>query len=184
MNTSRSNAPRWRPRRRLVGHVVADDIARWLFDPGSLTSRLIDHCAGRFYVRVLSQGWQRPRRDEAQRLGMRIGHMALVREVLLYCDDTPLVFARSVIPRTTLTGRQKFLATLGNRPLGAALFSDPAMRRDELEVSCLRAPAAVYPALAELDTGHMCVWGRRSVFYMGGKPLLVAEMFLPSLYAG
>ncbi len=182
MNTNRTNAPRWRPRRRLVGHVVPDDIARWLFDAGSLTSRLIAHCDGRFRVRVLSQGWQRPRRDEAQRLGMRVGHMALVREVLLYCDDTPLVFARSVIPRRTLTGRQKYLAALGNRPLGAALFAEPGMRRDELEVACLRGAARIYPALAELDTGDMCVWGRRSVFYVGGKPLLVAEMFLQSLF--
>ena len=176
-------APRWLPKHRLIGHPVPARVAPWLFDSGSLTSRLIAHCAGRFHVRVLSQGWQRPTREETRRLGMRAGRVALVREVLLYCDETPLVFARSVIPRRTLTGRQKYLGALGNRPLGAALFSDPSMRRDELEVACLRGAVALYPALGSVDISGECVWGRRSVFRVGGKPLLVAEMFLPRLLA-
>lgn len=163
------------------GHIPVD-VAQWLFDPGSLTARLIQVCPGRFHVRVLSQIWRAPMHNEIRRLGMRERQMSFIREVYLCCDNQPWVFARTVIPRKTLSGKQKHLAGLGSRPLGAVLFADPHMHRDEFEVARLQPRESMYhKAVAVLAKKPACIWGRRSVFYLNNKPLLVNEIFLPGI---
>ena len=66
---------------------------------------------------------------------------------------------------------------MGNRPLGAMLFADRTMRRETVEVAML--PAA-HNANQYTNIGEP-IWGRRSVFRVSGKPLLVSEYFLPEL---
>ncbi|HID49464.1 MAG TPA: chorismate lyase [Chromatiales bacterium] len=176
--------PVWRTRARLIAHPVPAGVAGWLFDPGSLTRRVKEICSGRFHVEVITQGWGRPMLNEAMRLGVRENRQALIREVYLYCDETPVVYARTIIPHTTLRGRQRHLAHLGSRPLGEVLFADPDMRRDEVEVARIRpADRLFHIATATLAGSPEEIWGRRSVFYTGRKPLLVNEVFLPTLVA-
>lgn len=156
--------------------------ADWLFTTGSLTRRVRCACAGRFAVQVIGQAWKRPQVDEWRRLGMRAGMVAWVREVFLQCGDTPWVFARTVIPSSSLTGSRRRLARLGDRPLGKLLFADPAMRREPVELGVLSAGSRLYArATAPLCRPPREIWGRRRVFHMRGKPLLVSEFFLPAL---
>lgn len=130
----------------------------------------------------MDEGWQRPRLDEARVLDMPGGRIGWVRQVQLLCDGTPWVFARTVVPVTTLSGAQRRLAHLGNRPLGAFLFADPGMQRGAVELACIREGQAMFSeASAGLKQKPAQVWGRRSVFRVGGKPLLVAELFLPAI---
>ena len=165
----------------LLSHTPMD-IAPWLFDEGSLTRRILLNCNKKFEVKVLSQQWQRPMLNEALRLGAHPEHLALIREVLLYCGDTPWVFARSVLPRKTLTGPRAFLGKLGSRPLGEILFSDPNIQRDALEIAEIKKGQRMFDcATAHLKQAPNSVWGRRSVFYLHKKPLLVNEVFLPSI---
>ncbi|MBR9828944.1 MAG: chorismate lyase [Oceanospirillales bacterium] len=160
--------PRWMP---------ADSALRaprhwrpWLQDNGSLTRRLTRAAQGQFGVRVLSQRWAMPTADEARALGMPRRQVALIREVeLLGHEGTAWVYARSVLPATTLTGRERRLKLLGNRSLGSLMFSDPSLQRSPLQACCLSA-AAGKP-----------YWARRSVFRLHGKPLLVCEVFLPAM---
>ncbi len=105
-------------------------------------------------------------------------HSALVRQVLLCCGDNPLVYARTVIPATTIKGAERRYANLGNRPLGAMLFADRTMRREDVHVSILRDSHEAN----QFIKGDEPVWGRRSVFRVAGKPLLVSEYFLPELF--
>lgn len=176
--------PVWRSHAMLMSHEVPSDIAPWLFEQGSLTRRILLHCTKQFRVEVLSQKWQRPMLNEALRLGAQPEQHALIREVLLYCGDTPWVFARSVLPRKTLTGPHRFLGKLGNRPLGEILFSDPSIKRDDLEVAEIKKGQRMYSCATEcLDNPPDFVWGRRSIFYLHKKPLLVNEIFLPSILA-
>lgn len=166
----------------LMKNMVPADIAPWLFDQGSLTRRIILNCKKNFRVEVLSQKWQRPMLNEAIRLGAHPEHHALIREVLLHCGDIPWVFARSVLPRKTLTGPRRFLGKLGNRPLGEILFSDPNIQRDVLEIAEIKKNQRMFNcATQNLSNPPEAVWGRRSVFYLHKKPLLVNEVFLPSI---
>jgi chorismate--pyruvate lyase len=165
-----------------MSHAVPVDIAPWLFEQGSLTRRILLNCTKQFRVEVLSQKWERPMLNEALRLGVHPEHHALIREVLLYCGDNPWVFARSVLPRKTLTGPRRFLGKLGNRPLGEILFSDPNIQRDALEIAEIKKGQRMFScATGCLVNPPDFVWGRRSVFYLHKKSLLVNEVFLPSM---
>ena len=171
---------RWSQRKQCLPDKIPTAVASWLYDPSSLTARLIQACEGRFRVEVLSVERTTPTPDEIRALGLRHRSRALIRQVLLYCDDVPWVYARTVIPMTSLRGPLRGISRLGSKPLGAVLFADKTMQRSEMEV-------------AELSPEHLCyawtghqgtdpIYGRRSVFRLKRKPLLVSEFFLPALF--
>lgn len=174
--------PDWHVASRLHRRDVPEPVLRWLLDPASLTRRIQSACHGVFRVEVLFQGWARPLHNELRKLGMRQGSEGFVREVHLLCDESPWVFARTVIPRTTLTGPRRCLTRLKTRPLGALLFADPTMQRGPVEIARLTPCDKLYPAaIQHLTLRPEMIWGRRSLFTLGGKPLLVSEIFLPGI---
>jgi chorismate--pyruvate lyase len=167
------NTPAWR----------AGIWRRWVSDHGSLTLRLQAVCP-RLRVQRLRQAIAPANFDECAALGLRPGQRALIREVLLICGDTPLVYAHSVIPLAGLRGPWVGLSKLGNRPLGATLFADPNVRRAALEYHTLDARHPLYqPAVAHLAEPPRGLWMRRSQFVLEHRPLLVTEVFLPALSA-
>lgn len=174
--------PVWRIATRLHRRDVPELALRWLLDPASLTRRIRAACTGQFRVEVLAEGWARPEYSEARELGIRTGSWGFVREVQLLCDEHPWVYARTVIPRSTLTGPQRQLTRLKTRPLGEVLFADPTMRRGPVEIARLTPCDKLYPAATRhLAPRPEAVWGRRSLFTLSGKPLLVCEVFLPGI---
>ena len=57
-----------------------------------------------FSVRHVWQKLAQPCRDESALLGARRGELVMLREVNLYCGETPVVFAHSVLGRQSLRG--------------------------------------------------------------------------------
>ncbi len=174
--------PTWLPVQRLRQGELSSAVLDWLRDQGSLTRRLVGHCDGRFRVDVRSQGWSRPLPGEALRLEMAQRQAAMRREVVLRCDERPWVFARTLIPATTLQGEGRRLAHLGDRPLGAVLFADPKVQRGALEVARLLPHHVLFRSAAQpLESVPGVLWARRALFHLEGRPLLVNEVFLPGL---
>lgn len=171
-----SHEPQW----RTIDHWPAGGIPRpwltWLTDSGSLTRRLVAASGGDFRVQVLGQRIDQPRFSERRALDLRVREWALIREVVLYGCGQPWVFARSILPLTTLTGRLRRFRHLDNRPLGELLFRYHSMTRDALEIACVSGHL-LPPASQEIGDD---LWGRRSIFRVDGKPLLVGEIFLPA----
>lgn len=165
--------------------MVPTDLAGWLLDTASLTQRLQRLCDGQFSVRLLSLAWGRPPWSEARVLDMRPEGRALIRQVLLLCGSLPWVYARTVIPATSMSGRLQRLARLGNRPLGAMLFADPGMRRGRVELARITPGQALFAAAMQHPNRAtpVAIWGRRSVFRIADKALLVSEIFLPDFPA-
>ena len=154
----------------------------WLLDPSSLTARLKQHCQ-EFRVQVLGQRIENCSSDESNE-DIHAGEQVLVREVLLLCDDIPQVFARSLLPLRSLTGNEEQLAKLGEQSLGQVLFNHPDLKRKGIEVASFDQQSSV----AELANYYNLsvsepLWGRRSVFVVDEKPLMVAEIFLPNSFA-
>ena len=159
----------------------------WLRDAGSLTARIRARCE-RFAVQVVCQKLARVHRDEALLLGLRAGELAWLREVLLVADSRPGVFARSLLPRRNLRGAWNLFHGIGARPLGAALFSDPAIER--LPLACRRLDGrdaryhraqAALTRYAPAQSLPRTLWARRSVFLLRGSALMVSEAFLPEI---
>ena len=168
--------------------VLPRGLAPWLSDAGSLTARIRARCA-RFRVQLVSQHLAPVRHDEAALLGLRAGELAWVREVLLLADGRPVVFARSLLPRRDVCGGWHLVQGMGTRPLGAALFADPLIRR--LPLACRRLDrrdaryhraAAALSRHAPATTLDRTLWARRSVFLLRGRALMVSEAFLPAIF--
>jgi len=174
--------PNWRSHNAIRAGEMPGSLRHWLLDRGSLTQRLIIASGNRFRVEVIKQRWEVPRLSESSFLNLGHRQLALVREVILYGADTPWVYARSILPMSSLTGRLRKLRHLDNRPLGALLFADPNMVRGNMEVACFYPQNTKFPD--QLEAIKKPVWGRRSLFYLDSKPLLVSEIFLPGFNPG
>jgi len=159
-----------------------EHLQSWLLDPDSLTARLKKHCH-QFRVELLGQKVEPCQAHEAV-ADIPVGEKVLVREVLLYCDDKPQVFARSLLPLSSLTGAEQELANLGTKSLGQVLFNNPSLERKTIEVAMFDDNSTVGKLAKnlQLEVPHS-LWGRRSIFVLDDKPLMVAEVFLPNAYA-
>ncbi len=136
----------------------------WLLEPDSLSRRLQRHC-DEFTVSLIEQkkiDSTMLSADERELIG---DVDCLLRKVILMGDGQPWVFARTLIPLSTLTGQESDLEQLGEMPLGFRVFTDSSARRDALEV-------------ANTGTQAQPLWARRSRLWINNKPLLVAELFL------
>lgn len=166
------------PREGWKSHLQLQDtsLRSWLTDKGSLTRKIENRC-NQFKVAIISQALAHPFIDESAVLGLRKGRLAWVREVSLYADDCPVVYARSVLPQESMRGAWRVLSRIGNRPIGSILFSDPGIRRGQLVYKKLDVRHPLSHILVRNET----LWARRSVFVRGRMPLLVNEVFMPEI---
>ncbi len=154
----------------------------WLTDTGSLTRSLQAQADQGFSVRLLGEQWVRALPDEARLLGVDLDEFVYQREVLLLNGFASDVYARTLIPRQTFDDLSEHFTNLGTKPLGELLFTDPSVRRGDIEVACIQAGEALFQMAVQYETvlpGKL--WGRRSPFYIANKILLVNEIFLPHL---
>ena len=142
----------------------------------------MNRCGNAFSVRVLSQRWSKPQIEEARLLAIAPQQKVLLRQVQLLCGQTVLVYARSIIPLDTLRGKHRRLKHLGNKPLGGYLFANPGLKREQQHLATILPRDPLFEiALIDSPRDCDCIWGRRSLFKIDSKSLLVSEFFLPSL---
>ena len=166
----------------VVSGTATAGIREWLMRSGSLSEHLREACPGGFRVTRLMQRRASAWPDEQTALGLAADESPLVREVLLLCDDTPVVFARSLAAACHLDGPWRALRGLGSRPLATMLFDEPSIARGALEYCRLDARKPLYRrAAAAVGDLPPDLWARRSVFRRDGAPLLVTEVFLPGV---
>jgi len=175
LTTPSNREPLWR--KSSYRHYTLDPTLKaWLFDQGSLTQKLISLSNQHFRVKVLQQKIERAQFSEYRALKLNSRRWTVVREVILYGNNTPWIYARTIIPLSTLKGKLRRLHYLGSRPLGGALFADPSLRRKTVEIASVAAQH-----LPTKARGVQPLMGRRSLFILKDKPLLVAEIFLEEL---
>ena len=172
-----------------MGHVLAvnapHELRHWLTGGGSLTAKLKDH-SDTFRVQVLHQQVATCLADEARAIGLHRPGRVWEREVLLRCDNTPVVYAHTVVPMSADATDWPLFSALGERSLGTTLFGDPRVRRGTLEYARLRNthPLALR-ARAALDANgavpaeEQLLYARRCLYRRRQGTLLVTEVFLP-----
>lgn len=112
--------------------------ARWAVGVNSLTARL-RAASSSFRVELLGQGRALPLRDEWRCLGLPRAAETLAREVLLICDEAPVVYAHTIVHPRSVAADWPFLRALGTQPLGHALFADPRVARGPSNSPCWMA---------------------------------------------
>ncbi len=153
----------------------------WLIDRCSLTMRLQQRYAN-FKVKPVLVAYAKPFFDETSPLAISSRKKALIREVQLLGNNQVVVFAHSVLPRKSLRGAWLGLSHLGNRPLGATLFSNPQVKRASLSYKKLSRQHLLYQhATKSMPNKPPYLWARRSVFSLNCANIMVTEVFLPQL---
>ncbi|MDQ7969893.1 MAG: chorismate lyase [Oxalicibacterium faecigallinarum] len=166
-----------------INHVNASlAMQAWLTDQMSLTVKLMQRCE-RFRVQRLMQGNARVLRDEVQAIDLPRRVAVQQREVLLRCDEQPVVYAHTVVPLTATASDWPFFGRLGERSLGTTLFGDPRVQRGVLEYARLRVCHPLMRRAAQaLDVDiAMPLFARRCLYRRRQGLLLVTEIFLPAL---
>jgi chorismate--pyruvate lyase len=159
-------------------------IRRWLTDRDSLTRKLIEHCR-HFRVQRLRQQRAYCLMDECAVVALPRRVNVHEREVLLRCDDVPVVFAHTIMPLAATASDWPFFSSLGERSLGTTLFGDPQVLRGALQFARLHAghPLAQRARKAVgMPILDMPLFARRCLFKRKNGLLLVTEIFLPTLF--
>ncbi|WP_426343765.1 chorismate--pyruvate lyase family protein [Pseudoduganella sp. R-32] len=171
------------------GHVLATNAPHpyrhWLTGGGSLTNKLKAHSSA-FRVQLLHQDTAICLADEANIIGYHRPGRVWEREVLLRCDNTPVVFAHTVVPMSADASDWPLFSALGERSLGSTLFGDPQVRRGELEFARLRATHPLARRARSALSAHgaevpdeALLYARRCLYQRHEGTLLVTEVFLP-----
>ena len=170
--------PHWLENRPGTRHTLPKDVQSWVYEPGSLTQRLRDYYGDAVSVNILLQQWNTPFLSERRQLNLPENKYSLIREVLLHANGKPLILARTIIPKKTIKAVKRNLTHLGSRPLGEVIFAYPKLERIEMDVALIEqktwSPAAIEQAEIKQAT-----WGRRTVYAIAHRQMLVSEFFLP-----
>lgn len=174
---------------RWFSHVNAVNPTRrmrdWLTDTESLTQKLIAHST-HFRVRRLRQERGYCLADECAMIELPRRAHVQEREVLLQCDDRPVVYAHTVVPLSATASDWPFFGTLGERSLGTTLFGDPRVVRGSMQYARLRAqhPLAIRAQDAVGADGiSFPLFARRCLYRRKKGVLLVTELFLSAIAA-
>lgn len=169
-----------------VNHVAAPSALRnWLTDPTSLTVKLIKRSA-KFRVRRLCQERALCVADEGAQVGLPRRTQVQQREVLLLCDERPVVFAHTIVPLDATASDWPFFGTLGERSLGTTLFGDPRVQRGRMQYARLRAEHPLVQRTRHVlgpDAPVAPLYARRCLYRRHRGLLLVTELFLPAVLA-
>ena len=88
-----------------------------------------------------------------------------IREVVLYSDEEPLIYAKSIIPLETIRLGLGILGNLKENPLGDILFSNPEIKKK-------------YMLFAKFQSNEEIFYGRKGIYTVKGYPFSVCEIFL------
>lgn len=166
-----------------VNHVGASPFMRgWLTDQMSLTVKLMQRCT-QFRVQRLAQQRAPALHDEFAQIALPRRLQVQQREVLLRCDERPVVYAHTVVPLSATAADWPFFGRLGERSLGTTLFGDPRVRRGELQYARLsrRHPLLRRAAVVLGMELPPFLYARRCLYRRKCGLLLVTEVFLPGL---
>lgn len=172
--------PHWTVSRQGERHTIPLAAQSWIYEPGSITQRLRSYYGDAVKVKILHNDRQLPFLSERRLLRLSPGRYALTREVLLHADGKPLILARTLIPEKTIKAARRNLAHLGSRPLGEVIFSYPKLERHEMEFAQVGQTLWTPFAASEAHIDRP-IWGRRTVYAIRRRLMLVNEFFLPEI---
>ena len=138
------------------------EILSWLNEPGSITSRIKSF--SNFRLKLLRDG---PGEVDITEDDLIVENYEEnnTREVILYSDEMPLIYAKSIIPLATIRLGLGVLGNLKENPLGDILFSNPEIKKK-------------YMLFAKFQSNEKIFYGRKGIYTVKDYPFSVCEIFL------
>jgi len=138
------------------------EILSWLNESGSITSRIKSF--SNFRLKLLRDG---PGEVDAAEDDLIISNYEEnnIREVVLYSDKEPFIYAKSILPLETIRLGLGALGNLKENPLGDILFSNPEIKKK-------------YMLFAKFESNKRIFYGRKGIYTVKDYPFSVCEIFL------
>ena len=138
-------------------------ILSWLSEPGPITNRI--KLSQKFELELLNDEIDEISKEEKLFLNS-VSETFRVRRVILLGNNAPVVYAKSVIPSSTIENGLSSLGKIGNAPLGDILFTSGVFTK--LEMVCA----------SFLSKEKNVYWGRKIKYSVNSEPISVMEVFL------
>ena len=142
---------------------VNTSILSWLLESGPITNRI--KLSQKFELELLNDEIDEISKEEELFLNS-FSQTFRVRRVILLGNNTPVVYAKSVIPSSTIENGLSSLGKIGNAPLGDILFTPGVFTK--LEMVCA----------SFLSKEKNIYWGRKIKYSVNSEPISVMEVFL------
>lgn len=142
---------------------VDASILSWLSESGPITNRI--KLSQKFELELLNDEIDEISKEEELFLNS-VSETFRVRRVILLGNNTPVVYAKSVIPSSTIENGLSSLGKIGNAPLGDILFTPGVFTK--LEMVCA----------SFLSKEKNVYWGRKIKYSVNSEPISVMEVFL------
>ena len=138
------------------------EILSWLNESGSITSRIKSF--SNFRLKLLRDG---PGEVNAAEDDLIITNYKEnnIREVVLFSDEEPFIYAKSILPLETIRLGLDALGNLKENPLGDILFSNPEIKKE-------------YMLFSKFESNKRIFYGRKGIYTVKGYPFSVCEIFL------
>lgn len=141
---------------------VSDEAKSWLLEKGPITKRI--KSVKKFRLELIQDKVANVEKVDKTFINSK-SRKIRVREVVLFGNTKPMVFARTIIPNTTIEKGFAELGTLGESPLGDILFKKDIFIKENV-------------AYASFSHEKKIFWGRKTKYTVKDLPFSVMEVFL------
>lgn len=175
----------WYARDEINDSSLPEQSRLWLAHVGSMTRLIKQHIASDFGLKVVRELVSEATERECELLNL-INNKVYVREIVMYADGQPWLFARSVFPEAVLELADQSLKQLGEQPLGRLFFhsesdiSGATNPRQSIEIGQVSAEHELLNGESFPEAVEQPLYARRSTFDYHNMPALVQEVFLPA----
>jgi chorismate--pyruvate lyase len=152
----------WRNFESIESKISKNEIRSWLLENGPITKRIAKN--GSFKLYLIQDELSYIEQIDKDFIDCASDEIKL-REVILFCNDAPLVFAQTIIPVETISNGFEQLGNLGNKPLGDILFEKDIFTKDKVVYALFENASRLY-------------WGRKTKYLVKGYKFSVMEIFL------
>ena len=164
---------------------IRKNIYEWLVLPSNLTEA-IKKTGLNFSLNLVKQSLNKPSLDEISAFDAYEidASFSFIRTVFLEGDQTPLIFARVIIPVQTYLSYYDKFSNLNNRAIGnTILYADKQIFRKDFEYKLIKNTDSLFQELQALHqlSKEDTYWARRSIFVLPKGPLLITELFLTAI---
>ena len=151
----------WMPEIKSL-EVQNKEIISWLNESGSITSRIKSFSNFRLELLRDDPGEVDSVEDDLIITNFEENN---IREVVLYSDEEPFIYAKSILPIETIKLGLGALGNLKENPLGDILFSNPEIKKKHM-------------LFAKFESNKRIFYGRKGIYTVKGYPFSVCEIFL------
>ena len=152
----------WSTFDKIKDKLPSEVIKSWLLEDGAITKRI--KLNYEFRLELIKDEISFVQETDKAFLDTKSGEIK-VREVILYADEEPIVFAQTLIPNTTIKNGLSELGNIGNKPLGDILFEKDIFTKSD-------------QVFAEFVFKNNSFWGRKIKYTVKDEPFSVLEVFL------